>query len=111
MIFCGELLIHDSRNVDPEGFRWLQKNFPELHTDRQKLQYGAIIGYAKMINCVNRSESPWFFGSYGFVLTNSVLFENPIPYKGSMKLFDLPDKLIAHAASKNNGLPGNREYK
>lgn len=109
--FRGELLIHASRNVDPEGFRWLRNNFPELQADRQNLQYGAIIGQVKMIDCVTHSASLWFFGPYGFVLTSPVLFKNPLPYKGSLKLFDVPDELIEHAIGKNSELPGKRKNK
>lgn len=29
---------------------------------------GAIIGRARLVDCVTESDSPWFFGPYGFVL-------------------------------------------
>lgn len=107
--FRGEILIHASRNVDPAGFLWLQRNFPELHADRQNLQFGAIIGKVKLIDCVTYSESPWFFGSYGFVLTNPVLFKNAIPYKGSLNLFDVPEELIEYGIGKSGESPGKRK--
>lgn len=47
---------------------------------------GGIIGTAEIIDCVDTSDSPWFFGPYGLVLDNvkSVPF---IPVKGALGLF------------------------
>ncbi len=50
-------------------------------------QRGGIIGVAEIVGCVTASESPWFFGPYGFVLRNV----NPVefvPVKGALGFFD-----------------------
>lgn len=53
---------------------------------------GGIIGVAEIIDCVEASESPWFMGSYGFVLrgVQAVPF---IPVKGALQFFDWRKKL------------------
>jgi hypothetical protein len=31
--------------------------------------------------------SPWFFGEFGFVVKDGVLYSRPIPYKGQLGFF------------------------
>lgn len=52
-----------------------------------RLVFGGIIGTAEIVDCVDASDSPWFFGRYGFVLRNAqpVGF---IPVKGALGFFD-----------------------
>jgi hypothetical protein len=52
---------------------------------------GCIVGTIDIVGCVNASNSPWFFGKYGFVLANPIAFERPIPFKGALMFFDVPD--------------------
>lgn len=48
---------------------------------------GGIIGVAEIVDCVEASDSPWFFGRYGFVLRNARPVEF-IPVKGALGFFD-----------------------
>lgn len=52
----------------------------------QNLARGGIVGEAELVSCVVESTSPWFVGSYGFVLRNvrSVPF---IPCRGALGFF------------------------
>lgn len=55
---------------------------------------GGIIGTAEIVDCVETSGSPWFFGPYGLVLANV----QPVPFipvKGALGLFDWRKKLEA----------------
>ena len=45
---------------------------------------GVIIGTVEIVDCVERSESPWFTGKYGYVLRNARRFGVPIPAKGRL---------------------------
>lgn len=49
---------------------------------------GCIVGSVEIIDCVDRSDSPWFFGKFGFVLANPVAFDAPIPCKGALGFFN-----------------------
>jgi hypothetical protein len=44
----------------------------------------------EIVDCVSESSSPWFFGKYGFVLSNPRVLRNPIPCKGALGFFDVP---------------------
>jgi len=49
---------------------------------------GGIVGSVEIVDCVTESESPWFFGRYGFVLRDP----RPIPFKpwrGQLGFFDV----------------------
>lgn len=50
---------------------------------------GGFVGSVEIVDCVTRSDSPWFMGKYGFVLRNPqpMLF---IPWKGQLGFFDVP---------------------
>lgn len=48
---------------------------------------GGIIGVAEIVDCVEASDSPWFFGRFGFVL-RSVRPVEFIPVKGALGFFD-----------------------
>lgn len=53
---------------------------------------GGIIGTAEIVDCVDHSDSPWFFGPHGLILRNvqPVRF---IPVKGALGLFRWKEKL------------------
>lgn len=51
------------------------------------LQRGGIVGEATLVDCVTVSDSPWFFGPYGFVLEDV----RPLPfrpYRGALGFFE-----------------------
>lgn len=58
---------------------------------------GCIVGKVDIVDCVEESDSPWFSGRYGFVLKNPVPFAKPIPLKGALGFFEVPDE-STHAA-------------
>ncbi len=55
---------------------------------------GAIIGEVDITDCVTESTSPWFTGQYGFVLKDAELYKTPIPCRGQLGFFDVPDEVI-----------------
>ena len=56
---------------------------------------GAIIGTVDIVDVVRRSNDPWFFGPYGFVLDNPRLLEKPIACNGALGFFDWRKKCTA----------------
>ncbi|MDO8982997.1 ASCH domain-containing protein [Cypionkella sp.] len=69
--------------------RWLGVTAAEFLLDR-----GGIIGTAEIVDCVEASDSPWFFGTYGFVLRNVQPVEF-IPVKGALGFFDWRKQMVA----------------
>ncbi len=49
---------------------------------------GGIIGIAEIVDCVDNSDSEWFFGPFGFVLDNIKPIDF-IPIKGKLGFFEV----------------------
>ena len=60
---------------------------------------GSIVGKVDIVGCVQQSESRWFFGKYGFQLANPVAFPQPVPFKGALGFFDVPDALLRESST------------
>jgi hypothetical protein len=54
------------------------------------MPYGAIVGWAEVVDCVDRSDSPWFCGRYGFVLGGRGVLD-PIQCRGALGFFRVPE--------------------
>ncbi|MBF0169079.1 MAG: ASCH domain-containing protein [Alphaproteobacteria bacterium] len=59
--YRGKLLIHASKQIDCEHEEVRAENMP----------LGGIVGVVRVVDCVTKSDSPWFFGPYGFVLADA----------------------------------------
>ncbi len=71
--------IENNRHPEWPTWRWFKDNAA-----------GGIVGEAEIVDCVARSDSPWFVGPFGFVLANA----KPLPfrpYKGVLGFFDVPE--------------------
>ncbi len=86
----GRVMIHASLKFDKDHAEWIWMREESLGCQlpsRSDMVFGAIIGEVDIVDCVEESESPWWMGPYGFVLENAVLYETPIPCKGSLGFF------------------------
>lgn len=86
--YRGQVLIHASQGVKKAEY----ERAKEL-TDRLGIalptgfETGGIVGVATITDCVEQSESPWFFGEKGFVLTDA----RPLKFiqmKGKLSFFE-----------------------
>lgn len=92
----GLILIHAPLTFDHGGEAFIRQLMPELIMKDERFQLGGIIGCAEIVDCVEESESPWFFGRFGYVLANA----KPLPFmpcKGKLGFFkvDYDDENIA----------------
>lgn len=96
--FRGPVCIHAAKGMAEAEYNGfirtihavsLSRPFPSGETvpSPAALARGGIIGTAEIVDCVEASESPWFFGRYGFVLCNARPVEF-IPVKGALGFFD-----------------------
>lgn len=70
-------------------------NMPVAHPDSWlKPSCGYLVGTVDIVDCVTKIDSPWFFGEFGFVLVNPVALPNPIPFKGALGFFEVPDSIV-----------------
>lgn len=83
----GRFLIHAGKRVDRDGYDYLYDEWRVEAPDEKIIGCGGIVGIAEIIDCVSRSSSPWFFGTYGFVLRE----QRPLafmPLRGQLGFFD-----------------------
>lgn len=83
----GQFLIHAGKKVDVEAYDFIFKVFQIKPPHANEIERGGIVGIANIIDCVKQSESPWFFGEFGFVLTE----QRPLafmPLRGKLWFFD-----------------------
>jgi hypothetical protein len=90
------LLIHAAKKIDLEELNWVRLHFPKISLP-EHFTTGAIIGQAEVVGCVESHESEWFTGPYGFVLRNPIKYPKPIPYRGALGLFEVPDYVLKGA--------------
>lgn len=87
--YRGELYLHAGKKFDMEGYQWIKETFPEINMPLpSNYQVGGIVGKANLINCVERSQSKWFFGRYGFILQ----YAQELPFKplrGQLGIFEV----------------------
>lgn len=95
--YRGRVLIHSGQRVD------LASEHDARHLAREagvelpplgSLPRGGIVGVATIVDCVERSDSPWFVGRYGFVLKDA----RPLPLvecRGALGFFKVPDAVAA----------------
>lgn len=95
--FRGPVCIHAAKGMTGDEFNGFMRTIHHISLSRpfpkgaavphsKALLRGGIIGTAEIVDCVEASNSPWFFGRYGFVLRNVQPVEF-IPCKGALGFF------------------------
>jgi ASCH domain len=59
----------------------------------EDLARGAMIGTVEILDCVRGSNSLWFEGEYGFVLARPKKLPEPIPCKGALSFWKVPQNI------------------
>ncbi len=95
--YRGPCVIHASKTWDAEGARYLRENMRIHVPPMGDHTFGALIGLADLCDCVQDHPSRFFFGPFGFVFQEPIVFECPIPWRGMQGLFDVPDSVIHRA--------------
>lgn len=94
--FRGTVLIHASKGCTKSEFEDAQECAEMIGIDIsnmpgwKQIERGGIVGSVEIVDCVEDSDSLWFFGDYGFVLRNA----RPLPFrpwKGQLGFFDVPE--------------------
>lgn len=89
--FRGPILIHAGKGMTRDEYEdclfTAEANGVTLPAFNE-LERGGVVGQAIITNCLRESESPWFFGRYGFVLTGA----QPLPFRplrGQLGFFEV----------------------
>jgi len=88
----GPVLIHAAKGMtrfEYEDAQGLAEHLGITLPPPDKLERGGIVGRATITGCVEESNSPWFFGRYGFVIVGALALPfDPMP--GRLGFFDVP---------------------
>jgi len=69
--FRGEFYIHVGLAVQTGEYPMIRHLTGSPFDPSMTMHIGGIIGIAEIVDCVTESDSPWFFGRYGFVIKNA----------------------------------------
>ena len=88
-------IIFEDKDIENRPWKTKHRGLIAIHETKNGGGSGCIIGLANLVDCVDSSDSPYFFGPYGFVLTDKKSIE-PIPIKGKLGLFNIniPDSVL-----------------
>ena len=90
--FRGEVLIHASMKAEPG-------TLPEMRR-------GGIVGIMRIVGCVSQSDSPWFHGPFGYVITEA----RPLPFlrcTGQLGFFNVPEGVHRDVVSVLGRIPSS----
>lgn len=103
----GPFLVHTGQNfVNKDeykrAYRMLYRyDHSAIHrmpswSNRKELFTGGLLGVVEMKGCLPMHDSHWFEGEplNAFVLENPTRFDEPIPYKGSQRFFNVDDDVV-----------------
>lgn len=111
--YRGPLAIHAGKSK-----AWLQDSLPDgTRVPLQEMEFGKIIGVVDLVGCVpieQVADDPFAYGPWCWILQNPRALAVPIPYKGQLGLFEVPDALFAGALvapSEIPARPASRKYR
>ena len=105
----GPILIHTGKKFDDYGYNWLMSNKKILKCllpAKSEFPRGGIIGITEIVDQVESSESPWFFGPWGWLLG----YSEPVEFvscPGKLRIFDVKAEFVNHQYNKG-GRPNHR---
>lgn len=107
----GRILVHAAKGCTRDEFDGAMASARGIlgrpvPGDLKSIPRGGFVGTVEIVDCVQRSDSPWFFGRYGFVLRDpQPLPDFFIPWKGQLGFFDVTDQQLAEARAGTGATP------
>ena len=93
--YRGVVAVHAGANT--QGIQVLRNSDSSGLIDFSRFSFGAIIGTVELVNVVappiRQVPNSWAVGPYCWVFKNPVLFDSPIPHKGRLSLYTLPEEI------------------
>jgi len=76
-----------------------EKGFSNI--PKEELDFGAIIGFVKFSDCVQNHPSKWAIaGQYHWVISEVYPLEAPIPCKGALGFWNVPESLLLNVPTE-----------
>jgi hypothetical protein len=92
--YRGPVLIHAGKAYPKGEYAMDADGYADYPPTREEM-IGGIVGIATITGCVNKSDSYWFNGPWGFTLTDARAFPKLIPMRGALGFFDVPADVLA----------------
>lgn len=90
----GPVLIHAGRRMRAGDLDLLAAEHG-IELSRADLAFGAVLGVVDLVDCRSQQSSPWHLDDYiGWYFTNPRRLSEPIPCKGQLGLFGIPDEWL-----------------
>jgi hypothetical protein len=93
-IHAGKTLSRVERAAIDDVASFIRGTVPSPREFAERGLLGALIGTVEIVDCVEHSTSPWFFGPFGLVLREPRPFPTPIPFKGALGVMTVPDGIL-----------------
>jgi len=89
--YRGPILIHAGRKFDRDGYWWLSHEGNKLPAE-ESFPVGAIVGKVFIYDVTREQSSDWHeSGQYGFYVRDAIALPEPIPMRGQLGIFDVPE--------------------
>lgn len=85
----GRVYVHAGKKIDKDGLEYIRTNHPNISLPHV-FETGGIVGSVNITGCVTESTDEWFFGEYGFVLSEPQVLSFR-PYKGMLGFFEVTE--------------------
>jgi hypothetical protein len=113
--YRGPFLIHAGKKFDGEGMEFIMDVYKDIGLALARpllsaapVRRGVILGRATLVDCVKAEDAPegqerWALGPWCFVIADPISFTEPVPLKGALGFFDVPDSAIASSSISARG--------
>jgi len=95
--YRGPLVIHAGKSWDQAGAFYLREHMGVHVPSKADHVFGALVGMVEQVGCVSKHPSPFAFGPNIHVYEDPREFPKPIPAKGSLGFWHVPDELVRRA--------------
>ena len=92
--YRGPLLIHAAGRIARCEFDYLARWFG-IEMEPSAMRLGAILGAVDLVDCRKKKTSRWHKrGRFGWYFENPRRLRTPLPYRGQLGIYDVPDRLL-----------------
>ncbi len=92
----GPLAIHASKTWSQNGYEYISDIMDEHVPSEEHHVFGAIVGIVDLVDVVHDYDSGWAMpgSEWHWVIENPRELKQPIPFRGMLSLFFVPDRLL-----------------
>ena len=89
------LVVHAGKKIDQASWAWFSHN--GIMVPNRELHTGCLLGEITVTGCrychdpvtANAALGPWASGPWCWLLADPVAYDEPIPYRGQLRIFEV----------------------